>query len=85
MTPAFLAPISEGGDTSLAKTRPRRDGHSSFPGQIPSGEGTLASPLTGPGARGGGQEEPQAFRKGPWKELKLFSDGPGPRKKTQDF
>ena len=71
---AFPSPIPEGEDTSFSQTGPRRGGHCRFLGQMPSGKGT--SPLTGRGARGGGEEESEAFVRVPGKNSKLFSDGP---------
>ena len=70
--PVFPTPNPEEEETSFSQTGPQWDGHSSFPGRIPTREGTWASPLTGPKAGGRRGEEPKAFRKVAWKELQII-------------
>lgn len=76
VTPVFPTPIPEGEETSFSETGPQWDGHSSFPGRIPTREGTWASPLTGPRAGGGEEKNLKLFGRLPGKNSKLFFDGP---------
>lgn len=77
VTPAFPTPIPEGEEISFSQTSPQWDGHSSFPGRIPTREGTWASPLTGPRAGGGEEKSLKLFGRLPEKNSKYSLTVPG--------